>query len=59
MRPHRRGAYEIRSCYIARAVKVEPPERICLECGVRIGRLTTIEYAAIGGLCQGCDGGRQ
>jgi hypothetical protein len=55
MRPHRRGAYEIRSCYIARAVKVEPPERICLTCGVRIGRLSTIAYALIGGLCASCD----
>jgi hypothetical protein len=55
MRPHRRGAYEIRSCHIARTVKVEPPERICLTCGVRIGRLSTIAYALIGGLCASCD----
>jgi hypothetical protein len=49
MRPHRR------SCYIARTVKVEPPERICLTCGVRIGRLSTIAYALLGGLCASCD----
>ena len=59
MSSHRPGAFEIRSCDIARAVKVQPPERICLACGVRIGRLTTIEYAAIGGLCQACDGAQQ
>ena len=55
MKPHRRGAYEIRSCHIARTVKVEPSERICLTCGVRIGRLSTIAYALIGGLCASCD----
>jgi hypothetical protein len=54
------AAYEIDSAHIAlHFARQQLPERICLECGVRIGRLTTIEYAAIGGLCQGCDGGRQ
>jgi hypothetical protein len=55
MKPHRRGAFEIRSCHIARHVKVEPPERICLSCGGRIGRLSTIAYALLGGLCASCD----
>jgi hypothetical protein len=54
------AAYEIPSHAVAlHFARQQPPERICLECGVRIGRLTTIEYAAIGGLCQGCDGDRQ
>jgi len=44
MRSHRPGAFEIPSCHIARTVKVDPPERICLECGSRIGRLSTIAY---------------
>jgi hypothetical protein len=56
--PTRRGAFQIDSAWLARLVKVDPhrkPERICLTCGVRIGRLSTIEYAYVKGLCDACD----
>ena len=58
-RETRAGAYQIEGVHLALHAARKGAERICLSCGIRIGRMSTIEYAAVGGLCQACDGGQQ